>query len=165
MTFRFFTPCASLAMASLRRKRPVEAGLIAPHIPASLKQTETDPVSASWHPEAARAPAIRVEVFELKRLFFLDLSMVDRRLLRKICLHSKAPRPDLRRRPGYRASVSTQPSLAHTASCSLHQGGYDGVNKNVECKMMIKCITIKSLDPHSLGSLHVTAIAGATSQT
>jgi hypothetical protein len=39
-------------------------------------------------------------VFELKWLFFLDLSMVDRRLhddLRKIYLHLKAPRFDLHR--------------------------------------------------------------------
>jgi hypothetical protein len=41
-------------------------------------------------------------VFELKWLFFLDLSMVDRRLhddLRKIYLHLKAPRFDLHRTP------------------------------------------------------------------
>jgi hypothetical protein len=39
-------------------------------------------------------------VFELKWLFFLDLSIVDRRLhddLRKIYLHLKAPRFDLHR--------------------------------------------------------------------
>jgi hypothetical protein len=41
-------------------------------------------------------------VFELKWPFFLDLSMVDRRLhddLRKIHLHLKAPRFDLHRTP------------------------------------------------------------------
>jgi hypothetical protein len=49
----------------------------------------------------------RTRVFELKRCFFLDLSMVDRRLNTMVCeslhlkaprLHLKAPRFDLQRR-------------------------------------------------------------------
>jgi hypothetical protein len=53
----------------------------------------------------------------LKWLFFLDLSMVDRRLhddLRKIYLHLKAPRFDLHRPP--RPSESTPPACLGTSS-------------------------------------------------
>jgi hypothetical protein len=64
-------------------------------------------------------------VFELKWLFFLDLSMVDRRShddLRKIYLHLKAPRFDLHR-PALAWPPASFPSAAESAADGRRGGG------------------------------------------